>query len=122
MLTEDVGKWFDDLRRIANAQNAADPKSYIDAHSSVVRLPDQSRSAGDLIILIAARISADQVYDVYHCSLPAEKHFAASFPISPGLQAGVHSHNYMELAFVIRGTMHIRFGETTKQFKRTNAE
>ena len=117
MRPEEVSTWFDEIRRFASVPGGENPLTYISENSGLISLPDLSRSTSDLILLIAARISAEGIYDVFTCSLPDQKHFSATYPISDALVADVHSHNYMELAFVLCGTMYIRFGDTTETFE-----
>lgn len=112
----DWNKWFDTIRKSTLQRDFANPMNYIHENSSIIDLPDRSRSTGDLIVLTAVRVAKDGCYDIFSYSLPSGKHFSASFPIPKNLQTNEHSHNYIELALVPDGEMNIQFGEHIESF------
>ena len=117
MEIQDVNTLFDTIRKSNDYIKLTDPMGYIKENSSSTDLPDHSRSPGDLIDLIAARISKDGIYDIYTRCLSDKKHFAASFSVTDEYLAQEHSHNYIELAFVLNGTMHIQFENHIEKFQ-----
>ena len=117
MRPEEVRTWFDKIRRFTSVPGGENPFTYISESSGLISLPDHSRSTSDLIMLVATRISTEGIYDIFTCSLPNRRCFSATYPIPDAFVADVHSHNYMELAFVLCGTMYIRFGDTTETFE-----
>ena len=118
MQLEEIISWFDAIRKSAACINPSMPMEYIAQNSSIVMLPDQSRSLEDLISLTAVRISSDGLYDIYTHSFPGNRHFASSFSIPSEYLTQKHSHNYVELALVLAGTMYIQFGDQTEKFEK----
>ncbi|MDO4285159.1 MAG: AraC family transcriptional regulator [Eubacteriales bacterium] len=117
MLMQNINDWFDRIQQSADEVTSADPMAYIEKNSSITNLPDHSRSPSDLIVLIAARSSREGLYDIYTRSLPGGQHIASSFSFPDDYPAQEHSHNYIELAFVLNGSMHIRFENHTETFE-----
>ncbi|MFV0363373.1 MAG: helix-turn-helix domain-containing protein, partial [Suipraeoptans sp.] len=117
MQIQDMNIWFDTIRKSTTYMKSTDPMEYNNENSSIISLPDHSRSPGDLIVLTAARISKEGFYDIYTRSLPGLKHFAASFSIPGEYLTQAHSHNYIELAYVLAGTMYIQFEDYIEKFE-----
>lgn len=112
-----IQAWFNNIQASALYTDPDSSIEYINANSHMVHLPDHSRTPEDLIIFTAARISKKGFYDISIHSLSKKEAFSASFPISNHYLTSEHSHNYIELAFVLKGTMCLRFGNQNEKFE-----
>lgn len=113
----DLNQMFDAIRCLSLYTDSDSSMEYINRNTIIRQLPDNSLSMGDLITLLAVRISKDGFYDVYTRSLSNKMQFSASFRIPGEWKTQEHSMNYIALLLVLQGTMFIRFEDHTERFE-----
>lgn len=100
-----IDDWFSLARNQPNSYFPNKEIEFIKQNVIFIELSDGSRNLGDLVTLICMRTDSDGILDIFNGSLLKGNRFIAHFPYEEGFLTDFHSHNYVELSYVVKGQL-----------------
>lgn len=112
-----LSEWFDQIRLQSTAAGSSSNSiDYILHNGGIKLLADHSHILTDEIFITVSRIATDNCYDMFSCFLPTCKKTESSISADESMLMESHTHDYVEIAIVLKGTMHLVFDGAKEDF------
>ncbi|MBQ9256846.1 MAG: helix-turn-helix domain-containing protein [Acidaminococcaceae bacterium] len=99
-----LDKWYQAESQVPSHDVSKDDIAYIMENTSLLVLPDGSRNLGDVVTISCMQTNTNREMKLYYASLAGHRRFLSSFPYPDEYTTPLHSHNHIELCYVISGS------------------